>query len=238
MAWKKYLSVILSCIVLLGAQNYSTKIYEGFISNNMQLWQRTIDEMQKAKHITLELINYQYGYIAWCIANDKISEGRKMLELANENLEMYFSNREKSAEYFAYKSAFLGYEIGLDKYKAPFVAKKSQEYLNKALFLDPNNYFVYLQKGHADFYKPSIVGGSKTRAIEYYKKALILYEKNYYNKKDWNYLALITDLIKAYMDINNYSEAKIYAEKALKVEPNYKWVKEDLYPEILKNLKK
>jgi tetratricopeptide (TPR) repeat protein len=203
----------------------------------MLAWKNTIQQMQTQKQITLELINYQYGYIAWCIGNRNYTEARKLLDEANKNLEIFFSKRKKTADYYSYKAAFIGFEIGLDKYKAPFLGPKSNENLKKAILSDPENYFAYAQKAHADFYTPSIFGGSKTNAIEYYKKALLLYEKNIRKQKDWNYLALLTDIIRAYMEIEKYNEAKIFADKTLNIEPNYKWVRDELYPKIIKNLK-
>jgi len=57
-------------------------------------------------------------------------------------------------------------------------------------------------------------------------------------KEDWNYLSILTLITQSLIATNNYDEAKVYFQKLFKVEPNYLWVKNELYPQFLKKLKK
>ena len=53
-------------------------------------------------------------------------------------------------------------------------------------------------------------------------------------KKDWNYLHLLTNIATSYTEINEYDKAEKYYQLILKIEPNYLWVKNKLYPTFLK----
>ncbi len=241
---KKYLSliIILFVNVTLRAQS-SNVIYKAYIKGNMVSWKQAIDSMENIKNKSVttlnELVNYQYGYIAWCIGNKKSKEAEIYLKKAYVNLELLNIKNINESQYLAYKSAFTGFEIGINHFKAPFIGKKSLEYAQKAVNANNKNGFAYFQLGNVYFYMPVMVGGSKTLAIEHYLKALKLFEtnpKNYNN--NWNYLNLLATIINAYYDLENYEEAKRYCIKALSVEPEFDWVKNHLYIKILNKLKK
>src|SRR5699024_6688361 len=120
---KKHFTVIVMLLAFsflsANAQQHKKAIYKAYISNKMIDWKATIDSMQaetkKSDGFLLELINYQYGYIGWCLGNDDKKQAQTYLKLAESNVE----NLEKRAVYpsyvNAYKSAFYGYSIGLNK---------------------------------------------------------------------------------------------------------------------------
>ena len=228
---------------LTSSATYKSKIYNAFISNDMTSWGKVIDEMQlqkdKSKEFKLELINYQYGYIAWCIGvkNDDLAE--KYLDLAEENLESLEKVKYNLSMVNAYKSAFYGYRIGLNIFNAPFIGPKSVDCAKLSIKLDAQNPFGYIQYGNAQFYMPAMFGGSKTEALEYFRKAEEIMELDKEGiKEDWNYLSILTLIIQSCIATNNFDEAKVYFQKIFKVEPNYLWVNNELYPQFLKKLMK
>jgi tetratricopeptide (TPR) repeat protein len=220
---------------------YKSDIYEAYISNNMALWENIINEMnlQKGRNndFVLELLNYQYGFIGWCLGNRKDDLAKQYLEQGEENLKILEKSSYKLSMVYAYQSAFYGYRIGMNKYKAPFIGPKSVNCAELAIKFDVNNPYGYIQYANAQYYMPAIFGGSKKVAIEYFKKAEKIMEVNQIQlKEDWNYLSLLTMIAKACIELKNYEEAKAYYEKILKTEPNFLWVKNELYPELLKKL--
>jgi len=222
--------------------NNKREVYHAYISNNMDGWKKVIDDMNlkytKSHEFRLELVNYQYGYIAWCIGNNKDELAQYYLELAENNLKILENGSINPSMINAYKAAFYGYRIGLNIFQAPFIGPKSVECAELAIKLDSNNPFGYIQYGNSQYYMPSVFGGSKSLAIEYYKKAEKIMEQNREQLiNDWNYLSQLTLIAKAYTDIEKYAMAKVYLEKVLKIEPNYLWVKNELYPELLQKMK-
>lgn len=205
----------------------------------MNKWKSTIDKMQeqekKPNEFLLELINYQYGYIGWCLGNNEKKQAKIYLKLSEENVE----NLEKTSLYpsyvNAYKSAFYGYAIGINKLKAPFIGPKSINAAKQSMEENPNNPYGFIQYANAQFYMPPIFGGSKSEALEYYKRAQTIMEKDKTQlRNDWNYLSLLTNMAQAYTEVKEYEKADEYYKHILEIEPNFLWVRNELYPNFIK----
>jgi tetratricopeptide (TPR) repeat protein len=213
--------------------------------NNMKDWKTIIDQMDAIKYknneFRLELVNYQYGYIAWCIGNKKKDEAEKYLNLAQKNIELLNNAKYNLSMINAYKAAFYGFRIGLNSFLAPFVGGKSMDCAKLAMKLDDNNPFGHVQYANVQYYMPSIFGGSKTEALASYLKAKGLMEKNTISiKDDWNYISLLTIIARAYWDLKDMQTAKTYFEKIIKLAGGYEyeWVKKEMYPQLLKEMAK
>ncbi len=234
------IAILVFTVVSSGwASSFKNKIYDAYISNNMPKWKTTIDEMENSKRIDtdflMELVNFQYGYIAYCIGVDKMDEADKYLELAEENLEKLGKTGGESSIISAYKSAFYGYEIGINKLKAPFIGPKNIKYSMLSMKQNPQNPMGYIQYGNSQFYMPPVFGGSKKEAVEHFKIAEKLMEKDKTQlENDWNYLSLLALIGQSYFEMEDYENAKFYYQKALQVEPNFLWVKKDLLPQLLR----
>lgn len=212
-----------------------------YLNNRMPVWKYIIDQLksqpEKSDELLLELVNYQYGYIGWCLTNNRKDEALVYLKLAEENVKLLEAKKFERAMIFAYKAAFYGYHIAISKFSAPFLGPKSSSCANQAIQLAPNQPFGYIQLGNVKFHSPSIMGGSKAEAISYYLKAKTMMEKNKDEiRGDWNYLSLLTTIAKAYESINDLSNAKLMYEEILKFEPGFIWVRDELYPQLLKKL--
>jgi tetratricopeptide (TPR) repeat protein len=224
------------------ATSYKSRIYDAYISNNMPMWKTIIDEMEDSKNkdktFLMELVNFQYGYIAYCIGLGKMDEAEKYLSLAKENLEKAEKSDFEESEISAYKSAFYGFEIGINKMKAPFIGPKSVKYSKLAMEQNPQNPMGYIQYGNSQFYMSPVFGGSKTEAVKHLKKAEKLMEKDKERlENDWNYLSVLALIGQSFVAMEDYKNAKIYFEKALKVEPNFLLIKIDLLPKLMSKMK-
>lgn len=56
-------------------------------------------------------------------------------------------------------------------------------------------------------------------------------------KGDWNYLALLVQLAEAFEVTGKIDKAGAFYVKALSSEPNFSWVKDELYPAFTKKHK-
>ena len=240
---KYFLTLIFSfCIFLSTEANYKSDIYSAYIRGDIGKWKNIIDLMGqqqvKTNDFLLELTNYQYGYIGWSIGNQKKKEAEKYLKMVEENLKILEKANYKMSVVNSYRSAVCGFYIGLNKFKAPFLGKKSIDYAKSAMAQDKKNPFGYIQYGHCLFYMPSLFGGSKQEALVYFKKAEELMLQNEKQlKKDWNYLSLLTLIGQSYLILKDYELARVYYEKAITAEPGFIWVKSELYPDLLKMIK-
>jgi len=228
--------------VSIMASGYKSDIYSAYITGNMDRWKAIIDEMDQVNNnsdaFIAELLNYQYGYIGWCIANGKKEEAGKYLDKAWKNVNTLESRKTMLSDVNAYRSALYGFKIGLNNLRAPFAGPKSVSCAEEAIRLDNRNPDGYIQYANALYYMPESFGGSKSAAIDNYVAAEKLMEaKPEEIKEDWNYLGLLVIIGKAYMENGESEKAKLYFEKTLKTEPNFTWVRDELYPELLNKIK-
>lgn len=221
--------------------DFKTEIYNSYVNNRMDIWKNIIDrlesESQKTTEQLAELVNYQYGYIGYCLGFKKRDEAKKYLDLAEKNIGMLEKRGHDPSMVNAYKCAFYGFRIGLNRLSAPVNGLKSIEHAKSALELDKNNYFAYIQYGNIQFYMPPAFGGSKKEGIEYFLKAKELLEARDKDlSNDWNYLSLLVIIGQSYTYINDFNSAKTTYENILKLEPGFLYVRDELYPQLLKKM--
>lgn len=220
--------------------NHREIIYRAYVRNDMVVWQQTMVRMAASSLLSvddkMELLNYYYGYIGWAIGKMRTDEASQYLDDAWELLEELEERNVSLSMTSAYRSAFYGFAIGLSSYKAPFFGPRSITSVKKALAIDSLNWFATMQYAHVLYYMPEIFGGSKTQALSLYVRSEQIYESNDFIAGDWNYLNLLVTIGRVYDEMNNLAQARRYYEKAMFVEPQFWWVKEKLYPELLKRI--
>jgi tetratricopeptide (TPR) repeat protein len=220
-----------------------SEIYSAYINNRMEIWKNVIDRMEatgsKSNENLMELINYQYGYIGYCLGFNKEKEAQRYLSAAEKNLSVLEKAGYKLPVLHAYRSAFYGFRISLSKISAPVNGPRSINHAKKSTELDSENYFGYVQMGNAYFYMPQAFGGSKKIAFQNFNKARNLMEKDIsLIKGNWNYLSLLVTIAQSHAYLEEYEKAKAEYENILKLEPGFLYVKNDLYPELLEKMKK
>lgn len=238
---KHYLIVLLFIFISVNMNaSYRTDIYNAYITNRMDLWKKVIDVMSGdnlSNEVLAELINYQYGYIGYCIGFDRKDEARKYLNLAERNLGILEKGNYNPSMIKAYKCAFYGFRLGLNKLTAPVNGLKSLENAKSSLAIDSTNYFAWIQYGNVQFYMPATFGGSKKEGIEYFLKAKKIMENHPDDLiNNWNYLSLLVLIGQSYTYINDMPSAKEVYESILEREPAFIYVKDELYPGLLKKM--
>lgn len=239
---KYWLIILLSVVFLSGfAGNNKSEVYDSYVRNHMTTWKSIIDRLNlipdKSNDLLFELINYQYGYIGWCLETGKKEEALGYLKLAEENTKILEEKDVGLSLVNAYKAAFYGFHIALSKFSAPFFGPKSSECARKAVSLDPNQPFGYIQLGNVKLHSPSLMGGSKTLAIKYFLKArLLMEERGNEIRGDWNYLNLMTMIAQTYESMGDYGNARQMYDGILKFEPDFTLVRDILYPQMLKKM--
>ncbi len=235
-------SIILMSVTIAPAlASRKTEIYKAYIGNKMDRWQNIIDKMEQEKtneeDFLVQLVNFQYGYIGYCIGNDKTELAKEYLEKAEKNLKLLSNEDANPSVIHAYESAFYGFKIGFNRLRAPFYGPRSIKHAELAIEQDKENPLGYIQYGNSQFYMPPIFGGSKEEAIKYFLKAQQLMEQDSERiRNDWNYLSLLTLIAQSFEEMKQYKQAQDYYEKILKIEPDFSWVKDELYPSLLQKV--
>jgi tetratricopeptide (TPR) repeat protein len=211
-------------------------IYNAYLSNDMPSWKRVIETMNaevgKSPDRELELLNYEYGYIGWCIGNKRKSEARIYLERGLKRIALLMEKKHQVSQLHAYQSAFYGFQIGLANLKAPKLGPRSINAAKKSIAIDSDNALGYIQLGNIDYFMPPLFGGSKERALGHYLHAERLLAPR--SAGDWNNLALLVQIATAYEETGNIAKADTYYRKVLSIAPQFSWVKNERYPAFIK----
>ncbi len=234
------LILLFSLCAMLAQASYKSEIYEAYVKKDMPRWKLIMERLENVPSRTqaqvLELINYQYGYIGWCLSEDRNEEAKKFIDKVESAALLLEAQNYKVSQANAYLAAIYGFRVSLTPIKAPILGPKSISHAELAMKQDKNNPFGYIQYGNALYYRPKLLGGSKQKALTYFLKAEQLMNGPA-SKGDWNYLNLLALIGLAYLETDQPKKAEGYFEKALKAEPRFTWVKEELLPK-LRNLEK
>ena len=246
---KQFLNTFIITVVLLTSTTeafaespYKKNIYIAFINRDMTKWSNVIQSIEKSDNTNtveqkLELINYYYGYIGYLIGIKQFEPAEKLLTKGEKLIKQVLHDSPNNATAYSFKGTFIGFDIGINRYKAVYLGTESSFYVNKALKIDPENIQALIDKGNILYYAPRLLGGDKKEALVYFIKGVKIIEKNKDTFHNWVYLNLLSIIASAYEKTDNLKEAKLTYEKIIRNEPDIKWVKEDLYPNLLAKIK-
>ena len=234
--------LLLLLIIPENSDKYRFDIYMAYIDDKMEIWEKTLDIMDgvsdKSNEFLLELVNYQYGYIGYCLKSGNKGEARKYLDLVQENIGILENKNYRPGLIDAYKAAIYGFKISLTPITAPLNGPKSLECIKSALKLEPQNYFCYIQYGNIKNNMPSAFGGSKKEALDNYLKARELMEKDtVLTAENWNYMKLLILIAETSTELKEYESAMEVYKNILDLEPGFILVKDDLYPKFLDKIR-
>jgi tetratricopeptide (TPR) repeat protein len=224
-------------------REFQDRIYNTFITGQIQPWERTLTEMERwyrqhpGSSMLYDLLLARYGYIAMALGEENNQGARTHLDKAEIELQELFKYTPYQSQAYALQGAFLGFRISLRPITAVRLGPRSYRAIDTALELNPNNPTAWMEKGNSRFYTPSTFGGSKQEAMESYRKAVALFEKNLTPNHRWLYLNSLVGLAKSYQYLDQHWMAVATLESAMRYEPGFKWVKEELLPEARKKLK-
>jgi len=217
---------------------YKRTIYNTFINREMYKWGSIIHATETGKPLTtidqkLELVNLYYGYIGHLIGKKQYDIAENMIKKGEKIIHQVLQASPRNATAYAFKGSFLGFRMGISKFRTFTLARESIADINKAYALDPQNIQAIIDKGNFLYYTPKILGGDKDEALEFYLRGSRILERNRDTNQNWVYLNLLTTIALAYDKTESPKEAKLICEKILRKEPNYRFVKEVLYPRLL-----
>ena len=241
---KKSILICFSLVVSFwsfGQSALQKELYQAFLHNDATRWENATFSFEKKADLNktadlLQLIHCYYGYVSVLI-------GKKQDKKADENIkkaEVYISKVLKSEPDNAlginYKGIFQSYYVSLNKMKAATMGKQIMSNINKAYSLDPSNVQILFDKGNSLYYPPKMLGGDKKEALRIFQKAITILEKQKNTEQNWMYVQML--FLEAHCNelLGDLAMAKKGYEKTLRVEPNFKLVRDKYYPELQKKI--
>ena len=236
------ITLLLSMQLGFSQSTYRDSIYKAYSRGKMDKWYELMYTCEKNVNQNnleeqFELISYYYGYTAWLIGAEKYDSAKEYIDKSEEIIDKLLDESPENATLLAYKGAYIAFTIGISNLKAIYLGSKSTKYINKALELDPESIQGNIEKGNSMYYRPSVFGGDKAKAIKYYVKAVKNFEKQGLVVNNWMYINTMTALGQAYEATDQIQLAKLCYEKIIRILPNFMWVEDELYPDMLKRHK-
>lgn len=217
--------------------------YKAYTISKIELWDKSINHAEKiysesgsydALH---DLVMVQYGYIAFCIAEDLNKKGKLMLKSAYSNLEEMHKQCGETTDYMAIDASFVAFELNFYPLKMMSLASKAVELTDKAYALDHNNFMALACKANQLNFTPKMFGGSPEEAIPLYKKIISLYETHCEEpESNWRYVSTLVTLAETYENLKMYNKACSLYEKIIDFDDNINWINNKLYPACKKKL--
>jgi tetratricopeptide (TPR) repeat protein len=219
-------------------------LYKAYISSSEVHWKEGVKRLQKIyeekgdKESAFALAMGKYGLLNGTMAtkNEELFDAH-----ADETLELLESLVEQDktwAEPYAVMSSILGLKMGYSPMKGMYLGPKSNSYIDKAFKINQHSALVWKVQGSSKLYTPAMFGGDVEEAVKAFEKSIALYEKNPDQlTNNWLYIDALAFLGQAYSKAGDVEKALQTYEKALRIEPEFNWVKYGLLPAIANNSK-
>ena len=222
-------------------QNRDSIFFECYTKTRMDIWKKTMEQMADSKTPGNynELFNVTlawYGYIGYCLGNDREDEAEKYLKSGWRFLDTLLKMPEAGAAAHAMKSGFYGFEMAMARYKVLILGPKSVNALKEAASIDSTNVHYLVEKGNQMYYMPALLGGDKEVALHHYLHAVTKMENGEtpYHRHHWFYLNTLVTLGHTYEKTGKIEEARKTYQKIKQLAPGFKWFNEDVWPKFLK----
>lgn len=218
-------------------ESWRRQIYEAYVINNMPQWERTLQAMEAAyvqspsNELLYDITLAQYGLIGYYLGNNQNGKAEPMLERAENNSKALSQIAMFRAAAFAFEAAFIGYQISLRPMRAVVIGPRSMRAAERAIEANPRYARAWVEKGNINFFAPAPFG-NKNEAIKDYLKGIELMEAGMNPAHRWLYLSTLVSLANAYEKTGQMPRAIQTLEKALRFEPRFKWVKDEMLPKF------
>jgi tetratricopeptide (TPR) repeat protein len=207
-------------------------VYAAYVAGNTDSWERILKDNREKQMSPAEEYEFafaHYGFIGYCISREEKQRARPYLDhvekMTNRLMELY----PDDARYIALRGALYGFRIFYQPQKAMFIGPKALRRVTEALEMDAECPHAWIENANKDYWMPEMFGGSKTKALAGYEKAISLMEKDPASIHDnWFYLS-------AHMVLASWNEergrsftARELYRKVRKIEPAFVWAREKL----------
>ena len=217
------------------------KAYIAYINSSVFMWKQLskeadfiLSDNNSTPKNKIEAIKLKYGLLYSCLSNKDEETYEKHLDKTLEQLELLLDKNSNSSTLHAIAAGIMSVQMGFNPMKGMTLGSQSGIHIGKAISLDSLNAAAWRQHASSKYFTPKMWGGDINIAIESYEYAIDLFEKEN-NTTDWIYLDALAWLGIAYEKTDQIEKAREVYEKALEIEPDFTWIKNQLLPNLIKS---
>ena len=234
-------AVVVTAAAQDGSQlSLDEQVYRAYLSNDTGLWEIALQRF-KSQHgdspsgeALLQLAKLEYGLVGLCMGNDNEAKAKEHLASGERHLKAYLKKQKDSAEANALMSGLLGFRIAFSPVSGMWLGPRSNSHLRKAMNADKDCAQSWKQKASSLFHTPAAFGGDLEESVRHFRKAAELFEANSSLTHNWEYLDTLAWLGQAQSKSGDRGAAVQTYQKALRIEPEFGWVKHRLLPAVSK----
>ncbi len=221
---------------LSATREYDCQMLEAYVHEDMESWADMIVKLKahyrktKDKEDLFDATFAQYGYLGYLIDEKRYDEAKKILKEAEDNIDILIEHETCPSRAKSIKAALYAYEIAMNPGKTIYLGPRTLRLIDEAIEMDSTCPYGWVEKGNAYYHMPKVFGGDYNASIDYYKKAISLFEKKPENIEcNWYYMNTLMWLAKSYEKLERYEERDEVFKKMLKIAPDFdrlrKWMK-------------
>lgn len=222
----------------------SCTIYSGYISGNMEMWKKGMQELQEQFNRTPDactfyaLVEARYGYVGYLLGRDEKDAARSQIETFAGEIEKLAGYPGYEAETEAFRLALLGFRMGLNPARTVTLGPRALKQLDATMEAGSHSPVAWIEKANSEAHMPAFAGGSKEKAAASFREALRLFEADPgLAACSWRYLNTMVLLGQLLERMDDYRGAAEAYRMALKRAPGFQWVRDELLPAAEKKIK-
>lgn len=229
---KKIIFTIILCCSFcfsFGQKSIDCRLTESFINQNMNEWNKFVDELTieinktHSEDLQFKRMIVRHLYLAYLLFNTPNSE---QVDIQLEGLSKDIEDLTKSTKYgkicLAFKSPYLAYAALNNPVTAVYRLPMSFSAAKTAIAEAENSPYSWSEYGNLQYCYALFIGGNYEDAITSFQKAIQLFEaKSQDNKCNWYYINTLLFLAKSYEDNKQNDKANQVYDKILSIRPDY-----------------
>lgn len=220
------------------ATSYTAWLGTADVKKSNELWDNAVAEKQAAfdknsadPALRWNLALAQYGLLAGTMRSKDEDRFDDYYDKTEENLKALSKDSKFKAEAKALLSATYGLKMAYSSMMGMVLGSKSSALIEDAIKLAPESPVVWRVEANSKLYTPEMFGGDKVAGLKAFEKSIALFEQQPASlKNNWIYMDALVFLGQAYSSQGQAAKAISTYEKALNLEPNLFWVKNELLP--------
>ena len=249
MSYKKTILILAISFMVtnffLQAQSVDKEIkdltYKAYLMKSKTFWEEAIQKSKiyaKKNDDTSEsqllYINSLYGILNSTMTDKDKETYNKYIDAAEDAIDEFIEVYPDDARIICIKTGLYSIKMAHFPWKGMFYGPKSEKLISKAIILNPELPQTWIRKASSEFFTPEAFGGNIIKSMETYQKAVRLFEVNEQDlSTNWEYLDALAWFGISQMKNQKYKEAQETFEKALLIQPNFRWIKNVLLPEVI-----
>lgn len=214
--------------------------YKGYVLGSETIQKKAVEQMQQrvkdnpnSIEARYQLLEAQYVLLNGTMTAKKEDVFDEYIDEAEENAEAILEMDKNHPQTKGILSTLYGLKIAYSPIKGMFLGSSSANLAKEAITAGENEPIAWLKYGANKYNTPEMWGGDKAEALKSFKKAVTLFEESPEQlSQNFHYLDALAWLGIAYKRSGDTEKAKEIFEKALKVEPDFAWVKSSLLPSV------